>query len=91
MSKEEKRFVEKNANVNDVTDEILEKESLKSKIFKKVKKAAPFAICVIAGVALKAGLDAIFGGSDSGSEDIPDVVKHTVELDDGNTMEVTEF
>ena len=91
MSKEEKRFVEENANVNDVTNEILEKESLKSKIFKKVKKAAPFAICVIAGVALKAGLDMIFGGSDSGSEDIPEIKTETVDLGDGNTIEVTEF
>ena len=91
MSKEQKEFVEENANVNDVTDEVLEKESLKSKVFKKVKKAAPFAICVIAGVALKAGIDAILGGSDSGSEDIPDVTTETADLGDGNTIEVTEF
>ena len=91
MSKEQKDFIEENANVNDVTDEVLEKESLKSRVFKKVKKAAPFAICVIAGVALKAGIDAIFGGSDSGSEDIPDITMETVDLGDGTTAEVGEF
>lgn len=91
MSKEQKDFIEENANVNDVTDEVLEKESLFTKVKRKAKKYAPYAICVIAGVALKAGIDAIFGGSDSGSEDIPDVTTETVDLGDGNTIEVTQF
>ena len=74
------------------TEEILEKEqqSTPKKAIKVIKKAAPYALCVVGGILLKTVISLIGKESDGSSDSISDVVTETIETPTGD-IEVTHF